>query len=43
LAELDTEPTNPDAKYWRITVEAGVHGATAQSEWAREALAKLAP
>lgn len=40
---LDREPPSTDLPYWRITLAAGVHSATAQLAWAREALQALPP
>jgi DNA-binding PadR family transcriptional regulator len=40
-AEIQSEQTTPDTKYWLMTVAAGEHTSRAQADWAREALADL--
>ena len=40
-AEIEAQPSNPDAVHWLITLSAGEHAARARIAWAREALESL--
>ncbi|MCC6433946.1 MAG: hypothetical protein IT196_02865 [Acidimicrobiales bacterium] len=40
---IERERPSADLPYWQITLAAGVHSATAQLAWAREALEALPP
>jgi DNA-binding PadR family transcriptional regulator len=40
-AEIESQPDEADAMYWRLTLSAGEHAARARIAWAREALEVL--
>jgi DNA-binding PadR family transcriptional regulator len=40
-ADIETQPSHPDAVHWLITLSAGEHAARARIAWAREALELL--